>query len=388
LSEATLKSYGFNDFTSASDAALLTTPISGLTAAQKTTLAGRGVSLIPYANFPQNQTVRQALLAFPQYTLGSATTLGNVVSSAPLGNTWCDSFQLNATERFFHGVIFNLNYNYSKNLDNFTGGCNPACPISDVFNRGLSKTYSGFDLPHQFRFTAQYQVPRINSSMPVLKNKVVAYALSGWGVGTYLTYQSAAMLTHPTSSGSLPISQFLGRGPGGSQLKKSADGSNISPWSVDWTDNSGKHHTDPLDINCHCFDPTKTVVFNPNAWENAPNGQWGADQSGIRWYRASRRPGENLNFSRDFRIKERVTMNFRVEFNNIFNRTQLPTPIGGAVTTTLTATTQGPVNFGLAPSKFQTGVNAGLYSGGFGTFNVLSGIGGQRTGTYVLRIQF
>jgi hypothetical protein len=360
LSEATLRSYGFNDFTSPTEAALLTTTISGLSATQRATLAARGVNLLPYANFPQNQTVRQTLLAYPQYT-------GNGTTSAPLGNTWYDSFQLNATERFYHGLTFNLNYNYSKNLDNYTS-------VSDVFNRGVSKNLAAFDLPHQFRFTAQYEVPRIRSTMPLLKNKAVSYALSGWGVGTYLNYQSAAILPRPTSAGSLPISQFLGRGPGGAQLKKNADGSYMSPWSIDWTDYSGQHHTDPLDINCHCFDPTTTDVFNSAAWENVPNGQWAADVSSLRFFRANRIPQENANFSRNFRIKERVSLNLRVEFNNIFNRMQLPSPTVG--------------NFNTAPNKFTTGANTGLYSGGFGTYNVLSGIGGQRTGTYVLRIQF
>ncbi len=35
----------------------------------------------------------------------------------PLGNTWYDSFQLSVTQRFSHGLSFNLNYNFSKNLD-------------------------------------------------------------------------------------------------------------------------------------------------------------------------------------------------------------------------------------------------------------------------------
>jgi hypothetical protein len=43
-----------------------------------------------------------------------------------------------------------------------------------------------------------------------------------------------------------------------------------------------KNTTDPLDINCHCFDPTNTVVFNPYAWENVPNRQWGVDQRAFR----------------------------------------------------------------------------------------------------------
>src|SRR5262249_48048430 len=152
---------------------------------------------------------------------------------------------------------------------------------------------------------------------------------------------SAAALARPTSNGTLPISQFLGRGPGSAQLKKNADGSYMNPWSIDWTDNSGQHHTDPIDINCHCFDPTKTDVFNPAAWENVPNGQWGADQSSLRFFRGVRIPQENANFSRNFRIKERVTLNFRVEFNNVFNRMQLPVPNGG--------------NFSALPTKFNAG---------------------------------
>jgi hypothetical protein len=84
---------------------------------------------------------------------------------------------------------------------------------------------------------------------------------------------------------------------------------------------------------------------------------------------------ENANISRNFRIKERMSLNIRVEFNNIFNRTQLPGPSTGG-------------NFATAPTKFTSGATAGLYSGGFGTFNVLSGLAGQRTGTFVARFQF
>ena len=362
LSQDTLRAYGFNDFTSATEAKLLTTTVSLLTAAQKATLAARGITGLPYANFPNTQTVRQSLLDYPQYST-------NGLTGSPLGNTWYDSFQLNATERFSHGVSFNLNYNYSKNLDTMTS-------VSDVFNRGVSKNLSVWDLPNQFRLTIQYQVPRLrDSGHPILSNKIVSYILSDWGTGMYLNYQSAAIIGRPTSNGTTPISQFLGRGPGSAQLKKNADGGYMNPWSVDWTDYSGKHHTDPLDINCHCFDPTTTIVLNQDAWENVPDGQWGADQSSLRFYRGFRQPMENANFSRNFRFKERVSLNIRAEFNNVFNRMQLPQP-----------TTTG--NFASTPTKFTSGANAGLYSGGFGTILPLAGTSGQRTGTLVARITF
>ena len=151
--------------------------------------------------------MRQSLVAYPQY-------IGSGLAGAPLGNTWYDSFQLNVTQRFSHGLSFNMNYNYSKNLDTITS-------ISDVFNRQLGKNLGAFDLPHQLRLTVQYQVPEFrDSKIRFVSNKVVSYAVSGWGIGAYLNYQSAALLGRPSSNGTTPISQFLGRGPGSAQLKK------------------------------------------------------------------------------------------------------------------------------------------------------------------------
>jgi hypothetical protein len=83
-------------------------------------------------------------------------------------------------------------------------------------------------------------------------------------------------------------------------------------------------HTDPIDINCHCLDPTETLVLNPKARQNVPDGQWNPNQSTIRDYRGFRYPTENANFNCTLLIKERVTLNVRAEFSNVFNRTQLP----------------------------------------------------------------
>jgi len=382
MSLDTLRAYGFHDFTSSSEARLLTTSISSLTSAQKATLAARGITGQPYANFPSNQNVRQSLLAYPQYS-PSVSIFGtnlNGVSGAPLGKTWYDAFQLNVTQRFSHGLSFNMNYNFSKNLDtnNVTGS-----NIIDPYNRDLAKNISINDIPQQLRLTAQYQVPRLrDSGKAFVSNKIVSSILSDWGVGAYLDYQSAPIIGRPSSNGPVPLSQFLGYGPGSAQLKKNADGSYMSPWSTDWTDNSGKHHTDPIDINCHCFDPTKTIALNPNAWQNIPDGQFAPDNSSLRFFRGVRHPTENANISRNFRITERVQLNVRAEFNQVLNRMQLPQP-----------NTSG--NFASSPTTFKSGANKGLYSNGFGTVtgstgrnNPLSGTSGMRTGQLIARITF
>jgi hypothetical protein len=75
-----------------------------------------------------------------------------------------------------------------------------------------------------------------------------------------------------------------------------------------------------------------------------------------------------------------VNLNVRVEFINIFNRMLLTNGPASALVTA--------GNFGNPPTKTLTGANAGLYSGGFGTFNVLPGLSGQRAGSFVARISF
>ena len=359
VSQQLLGRYGFT-LGNAADSTLLTRQIGQLTTAQLGTLAQRGV-VLPYSNFPTNQTVRQSILPFPQY--------GNTItpSAAPVGNTWYDSLQVNLTQRFWHGLSLNANYTYSKNLDLLTS--------PDVFNWGLGKSYSSNDQPHQMRFSAQYQLPEFkNSSIAALRNPIVSWAISGWGVGFLMQYQSADRLNRPNSANALPISNWLGRGPGGvngaAQIKLDANGQPMNPWSVNWTDYDGVKHTDPLNVNCRCFDPTKTQVLNPLAWTNIPDGQWANDFSAIRSFRGIRYPAESGNISRNFRIKEGINLNIRVEFQNAFNRIRLPQVTSAA-------------NFNAAPTT-----QNGLFNGGFGTIVPISGTTGARTGLFVGRITF
>jgi phage FluMu protein gp41 len=351
--------YGFTIGNTA-DSTLLTRQIGQLNTQQLGQLAQRGVSL-PYSNFPTNQTVRQSILPFPQY--------GNTITptAAPVGKTWYDSLQINVTQRFWHGLSMNANYTYSKNLDHLTS--------PDVFNWGLGKGYSANDQPHQFRYSAQYQLPELrNSTHAMLRNPVVAWAFSGWGIGLLLQYQSADRLNRPNSAGTFPISNYLGRGPGGNngaaQIRTNPDGSPMNPWSVNWTDYDGVKHTDPLDVNCHCFDPTKTQVLNPAAWTNIPDGQWANDFSAIRSFRGLRYPNEAANISRNFRIREGISLNIRVEFQNAFNRTRLPQVTSAA-------------NFAAAPTTLN-----GLFNGGFGTIVPLTGAPGARSGLFIGRLTF
>ena len=362
ISEQLLSKYGFTVGNTA-DATLLQTRMDLLTAAQRSTLQARGVTL-PYSNFPVTggsaQTVFQSIRPYPQYNTA-------IQPAAPMGRIWYDSLQLTVTKRFSRGLSGSMNYTFSKNLQYVSS--------FDVFNRANGKDIVGGNPPQILRFFFEYQTPRISSSIPVLGNRAVGFALKDWAVSGALVYQTAAYMGRPTGTGTTPISQWLGgRGPGGAQLKQNSDGSYMNPWSVAWTDLDGNKRTDPLDINCKCFDPNKTVVLNPAAWELVPNGQWAAQTQIIPGFRQSRRPSESANVARNFRFghEGRFNLQVRVEFQNIFNRRFLPAPTLG--------------NFATAPTQ-----SNGAYIAGYGTFGNLSNSNAfqaPRSGQFIGRFSF
>ena len=131
-----------------------------------------------------------------------------------------------------------------------------------------------------------------------------------------------------------------------------------------------------VDLNCHCYDPNKTFVLNPAAWTNPPAGQFGTSAAYYSDYRAQRRPVENMNLGREWRIKERYALNVRIEFTNIFNRSYVSNPTSTSAT---------------APQVFvKSGPTAGNAASGFGFINALSYTPqvGPRNGVLVARFSF
>jgi hypothetical protein len=366
ISPAILQHYGFtinNSPQGISDEQLLNTRLNSLSPAQASTLAARGI-VLPYSGFGSSvpQTVLQSLKNFPQFT-------GAIAPSAPLGKSWYDALQATVTKRFSHGLSATGAYTFSKNLQWYGS--------PDIFNHSIGKDLVGANPPQTLHIAFEYRVPRYKGSLPVIGNKVVSYVLADWALSSALYYQSAGYLGRPLNGATNPISLWLGRGPGGAQLLKNPDGSYMNPWSVNWTDLSGVHHTDPLDINCHCFDPAKTVVLNPAAWQTIPDATWTADTSTYSFFRGARHPMEAMNFARNFVIMEKYTLQIRMELQNVFNRVQLPNP----------ATAFSPAN---VATSYQTAPN-GNYIGGFGTLGnstVAAYLGTPRTGQLVARFTF
>jgi hypothetical protein len=315
------------DINTAADRALLTAQIGS-------SAAGRFQNKLPYAGFPLSSTVAQSLRPFPQFSSG-LTPLW-----APEGRTWYDSLQMKVTKRYSHGLIVDYAFTYAKEEQlGVEGGT-----VNDYQNRLQNKTISGFSRPLVSTISATYTSPKVG------KNKYVREAVGGWIIGSVLQYASGLPILAPTSTNNLSTllfrSTFFDRVP------------NV-PLYLD-------------NLNCHCIDPTQQLVLNPAAWVNPPAGQFGTSAPYYNDYRYERRPAESMSLGRSFSFRERYRLTFRMNFQNILNRTQLNNP---------TATNP------LAPT---TRSASGLLTGGFGFINYVGGstFFPPRQGTLEMRFQF
>jgi hypothetical protein len=351
------------DPTKASDLALLTTPLGSAQTQQfNPTLVARGLARLPYAGFPLTQNLAAALVARPQWGSTIPPFLG-----PPLGKTWYDSLQVKVTKRYSHGLDMQGSFTYSKeeafgaNSDTGYLGVPATTRINDVFNYDQNKQLSPLSQPFRGVISGTYTTPRTQGDSVGMK--VVSQVLRDWTLGVVLQYQSGALIQIPTSNNALYAQ--LNRGTG--LFGGNGTYFNFAPGMS----SSNAFLQDP---NCHCFDPTKQLVLNPAAWQDAAVGQWANTAAYYNNYRWQRQPSENMNFGRTFRMghEGKMSLQIRSEFTNIFNRHFYSAP---------SATN---------PAALVTNTNPnGALSAGYGFVNTLNGAGARpRTGQMVARFTF
>jgi hypothetical protein len=290
-----LKAAGI-DINSAADRALLTSRMDS------PGVVARGFK-VPYAGFPTSQLLAQALRPFPQFAGIPGPFNPNPVAINPywnpLGKSWFDSLQIKATKRFSHGLSFLSTFTWQKSmsLGSEIGEPNPGSTggavFNDVFNRSQNKYISVYDRPYLFNVSMSYTTPAMNT------NKALSWVARDWTYSMYLQYASGFPIQVPNAQSNL-----------GNYLFQGQSFANRVPGEPLYT----------VDLNCHCYDPNSTFVLNPKAWADPGPGQWGSSAAYYSDYRTQRRPIENMNLGRTFKIKESMSFNIRMEVSNVFNR--------------------------------------------------------------------
>jgi hypothetical protein len=354
LTPQRLASFGL-DINSSADQALLRGQLGAA--------AARGFKA-PYAGYPTNVSLAQALRPFPQFN--SITSLWS-----PLGKTWYDLLQVKGTKRISHGLSFTSALSWSKNLSmgaasNVVVPGTGGSPVNDVFNRSLNKYISQYDQPFAFNTSLNYTLPAIGG------NRILSSAVRDWTIGVLATYASGMPILAPAAQNNLN-SLLLRNGTSLSYANRVAG--------------------QPLflkDQNCHCFDPNKDFVLNPAAWSDPAQGSFGTGVAYYGDYRYQRQPSENFSFGRDFKLARegKVKLNIRAEFTNVFNRSRLPNPTSTNALSTRTGTDASGKAITLLPTD--SGHVDGKATGGFGFINtaVAPSTPASRQGQIVGRITF
>ena len=335
VSPARFGQFGLNPFNNPDDNLLLSSPLSS------PQVIARIGNFLPYPGYSTSNTLLNALRPFPQFSTITVT-------NSPTGNTWYDSLQVKLTKRMSKGLQVNGTYTFSKAF---------VSTRQDLFNpASSSKSIQATDQPHVLSMNILYQTQKYFGS------HLADVVTRDWQIGAFLQYASGLPLTPPTATTTNNL-------PGGNEMVRTGQ---------------------PLylkDLNCHCFNPTTDQVLNPAAWTNPPAGIYGPGPISVLGpnlqysdFRGQRRPSENLNIGRAFRIgrEERpVIFSLRAEFSNVFNRTLMTNPI-----------TTNPL---AAPTRN----SSGQLTGGFGVINEVFATGSfpsgsmlPRQGTLVGRITF
>jgi hypothetical protein len=320
--------------------------------------AGPFMNQIPFTGFPLTATVAQALRPFPQFNAG----LGAI--EEPLGETWYNSLQTTANKRLSHGLSATFAFAWSKSITSFCGTPNPE-------NYALAKCIGEYNQPFMTRFTIDYRLPKWGP-------KVVSQIVRDWTLDAFAAYTSGLPLAAPVATAA---------GPGYSGTLATATMANLTFLTNQYQVPTGQPYYN-VNINCHCFDPNKTIVLNPAAWANPAPGQIGGSEY-YPGFVQQRRPIENFGIGRVFRIRERANFSVRAEFTNIFNRTQLVNPGINSATSPGNSPETPPTCYG--PTGAVGACSAGQsYASGFGWINTATSSGANlpRQGQLVARFTF
>jgi hypothetical protein len=145
-------------------------------AAAQAILPGVG---LPFANF--QGTISQMLKPYPQYA-GVGYLWGT------RGTSTYNSLQLNLNRRFSRGLTFNINYVFSKEMDNLGGNRNP-------FNGSLDRAPGAGDRPHVVAATAVWALPFGKGHAMGSRNPAVSAIVSHWQLAGVVTFSSGTPLT-------------------------------------------------------------------------------------------------------------------------------------------------------------------------------------------------
>jgi len=222
---------------------------------------------------------------FPGTALRPYPDFGNITVATNDTVSSYNALQASFRRRFQHGLTFNLNYTWAHTLDQ--GGVAFGSGAQDDTNYRAEYGNADYDVRHNLEFDYTYQLP----SAP----KLPSWLGSGWQVNGITQFRSGLSVNVTCGCDSAQIGAASAR-------PNLVPGVSPRPASVDIPGSQ---------INIAAFTAPPTGSFG-NAGRNILKGP-----AAYNW---------DFSLFKDFKVRERQTMQFRAEMFNTFNTPQFSNP--------------------------------------------------------------
>jgi hypothetical protein len=268
-----------------------------------------------------------------------------LMQSESIGNQNYEAGTVELTHRTSHGLSFQANYTFAKNISDAQGNDAPTVYASEEpYAVEIANRYDiGYDrgnvvgMPRQrVLLTGVYQLP-FGTGQRWQGNRLVNAAIGGWNLSTVTTIQTGQWLT-PTmpAADDQSNTDLIERNTGGAIARPDCVG---NPYA----------------------DQTNQNFFNINAFALPPANAGRFGNCGVGTLQGPGMINVNMGLAKVFHIKEKLRLRFEASFTNVLNHTNFAPP---------------SLNLG-NPSTFGV-LQAALPQGN----------GGNRTGQLALRVDF
>jgi Carboxypeptidase regulatory-like domain len=266
----------------------------------------------PYEGF--SNSAFAALYPFPQLA-GNYDYLFYVGS--PLGRSQYDSLQTEITHRTSHGLTMDMSYTFahqrSTTNSNFQESWSTTSTVQNPYDLSYAANYIEPYNQSIVKGYILYSLPFGNGRrFASTQNRWVNGLVSGWTLGTTLYYSTGTPLSvfstnwYPGASwGANGVPALYSNVSSGADLNRHFDGTQFNPSNI----------TDP-----------GNMYFNAAGFSDPAYGDFGNSGPYVAGLKGFGTANENLAVYKDFKVKERMKLQLRGEFFNVFNRHYFDNP--------------------------------------------------------------
>ncbi|MCP9494852.1 MAG: TonB-dependent receptor [Pyrinomonadaceae bacterium MAG19_C2-C3] len=290
----------------------------------------------PFAGFTGN--VGDSLRPFPQYrSIITDNGLENV------GNSNYNAGFVKLERRFRQGLNLLTSYTFSKTLTDadsalpifatFSGGGE----VQNPFNLRDEKALSNQDIPHRLVVSYIYELPLGEDRRFATGNRVVDKIIGGFQVGAVHQYQSGNPLSFGGTQGIPTYGRIRYSRVPGQPLESEAVRNGTFDPNAPGAQGEYFNRAAFYDPNALCPVRNGAVVTNDPLFFNcrqSPSAplRFGDFPRTTGEIRVGQFYNEDINILKKTQINEDITLEFRTEFFNVFNRTILrrPNSFGGS----------------------------------------------------------